>query len=282
MPTDDGRPWWRLPDHLDIEVTRGRVPTNLPGADSPYPWVDLLPGQALMRFGDGLSLHVLNGRSVVVDLGDSDAEADASWVLHGWAVTLVTLQRGGLSLHAGTADIGGLVVAVAGHRGAGKSTTLMALQRAGHSLLVDDVALVGVDDDRAWTAPFRRNVHLLPDAAAAVGLDFDALPRLAGRPDKVAFLPEHPPDARRDLDRVVVLTPDDDVTEAELSEVRGRERIIVLARQASRDGIAPRVLGPARFFSLVADLAARVRVLELRRPREAWTLDTVVSLIESS
>lgn len=56
----------------------------------------------------------------------------------------------------------------------------MALRNLGHQLLIDDVTVLHIRDGSAWTTPYARNVHLLPDAAAALGVDFAALPLLAG------------------------------------------------------------------------------------------------------
>lgn len=82
--------------------------------------------------------------------------------MQGWGVTLANMQRVNLSLHAATVQIGDQTVAIAGRRGAGKSTTSMALRARGHQLLVDDVTLIEFRDGAAWTTPFARNVHLLP------------------------------------------------------------------------------------------------------------------------
>lgn len=280
----DRTDWLHLPESMGIEVQRGEVPEELPDATHPKPWIQVNPTKALVRFAGGAGLLVEDGRRVTVQWQpDPDQpDDDPSWLIQGWAVTLAMLQRGDLSLHAATVEIGGEVVAIAGHRGAGKSTTSMGLRKRGHGLLVDDVTLIHFRAGQAWTTPYPRNVHLLPDAAEAVGLDFDALPMLAGGRTKVAFRAEEPSQEPRRIDRIIVLAPGPAVTEVTLEEARGGQRLAALIGHTRRDGIAPLVLGQARYFDLLAQLANTTPVHVLRRPRADWTLDEVLDLIEGS
>ncbi|MCW2791736.1 MAG: Sulfotransferase [Nocardioides sp.] len=272
--------WWRLPERLGLEVERGTVPEELPGAAKPRPWISVLPDEALLRFQGGAGLWVRGGHHVTVEWEPGPDDGDPSWLVQGWAVTLATLQRGGLSLHAATVRIGDEVVALAGRRGAGKSTTSMALRRAGHELLVDDVTLVDSSgSDGVHVLPYSRNVHLLPDAAASLGLDFDELPLLAGARRKAAFRPEEPAGDPVRLDRIVVLVTDAGVTEAGLVEVRGQARVAALMRHTDRDGVAPIILGRDRYFEQITRLATAVPVSVLRRPRDAASLAEVVRLV---
>lgn len=276
------RRWSDLPDWLGLEVSEGVVADELGGAERPRPWLQATPTAVRVQFARNNALLVEDGRRVTVqwDAAAEDEGADLSWLVQGWAVTLASLQRGNLSLHASTVRIGGEVVALAGHPGAGKSTTSMALRRRGHDLLVDDTTLIAFDEQGAWVTPYPRNVHLLPDAAAAVGVDFDELPPLAGRLGKAGFLPEVPHSEPVRLDRVVVLTRPPDAGAVSLSEVRGADRVTALAAHLSRRGLAPIVLGRSGYFARLARLAGVVRVQVLARPRNAWTLDAVLDAVE--
>ena len=246
------RSWTDPPDHLGLDVRRGVVPDELDGAQRPRPWLQTTSSATRVQFANGNALLVENGRDVTVQWTDEqdeiDADADLSWLVQGWSVTLASLQRGNLSLHASTVQIGDEVVALAGHQGAGKSTTAMGLRARGHRLLVDDTTVVEFRDGGAWTTPYARNVHLLRDTADAVGVDADALPLLAGRFDKFAFRPEEPPTEPHRIDRIVVLTRPPDATDVTLTTVRAGERIPLLRQHVLRRGLAPLILGEQRFF----------------------------------
>lgn len=274
--------WLHLPEHMGITVTQGAVPESLPGAKRPRAWIQVTADQALVRFAGGAGLLVEGGKDVTVQWQPEPGDnSDPSWLIQGWAVTLAMLQRGDLSLHAATLQVGDKVIALAGHRGAGKSTTSMGLRQRGHRLLIDDVTLLEFRGDEAWTTPYSRNVHLLPDAAAAVGLDFEALPLLAGGRTKVAFRAEDPPEEPHKIDHIIVLAPGDAVDSVTVRQSRGASRVTTLTGHARRDGIAPLVLGQDRYFSLLTKLANAAPVWVVRRPAGSWTLDEVLDQIEA-
>lgn len=271
------------PAHLGLEVRLGDVPDDLPGAERPRPWLQTTSRATRVQFAGGNALLVEDGRNVTVQWAHDPGEADAdlSWLVQGWSVTLTSLQRGYLSLHASTVQIGDEVVALAGHQGAGKSTTAMGLRARGHGLLVDDTTVVAFRDGGAWTTPYARNVHLLRDTAEAVGVDADALPLLAGRHGKFAFRAEEPPVEPHRIDRIVVLTRPPDASAVTLSAVRGADRIPLLRQHVSRRGLAPVILGERNFFAQLAKLADATEVQLMRRPPDDWTLDAVLDAIES-
>ncbi|MHB8796767.1 MAG: sulfotransferase domain-containing protein [Candidatus Nanopelagicales bacterium] len=277
LPADDPL---HLPAWLGIRVRSGAVPAELPDSARPRPWIQATPTAALLRFRGGAGLLVEDGTDVTVDAGTGQAD-QVGWMVQGWAVTLAMLQRGLLSLHASTVVVGGQVLAIAGDRGAGKSTTSMALRARGHRLLCDDVTVVEFRDGGAWTTPFWRNVHLLEDSAAALGVDFATLPALGAGRVKSAFRAEDPAGASQRIDRIVVLAPGDDDTAVRIEHPAGAARLATLVAHTSRDGVAPVVLGQERYFAQVTRLADVVPVTVVHRPRPGWTLDAVLDAIES-
>jgi hypothetical protein len=66
-----------------------------------------------------------------------------------------------------------------------------------------------------------------------------------------------------------------------LAEVRGAQRVGVLAEHTDRDGIAPMILGQQKYFEQLARLANSVPVYLVSRPGDGWSLDDVVDEIEA-
>ena len=259
---------------FELNVTFGAVPVGLADGRTSTPFIDVVGGQALVRLFAGARLLVSDGARVVVDVPDTAIwQGETRWLIQGWAIAVAALQRGELSLHAGCVDIAGVVVAVAGDTGAGKSITAMGLRSRGHALLVDDVTLIEFHDGAAHVKPFSRNVHLMPDAAAALGIDFEALPILAGGREKAAFTPEPQPVRPRRIDAVLVLEPTDEARGVTVQALRGTEGVLRLREHTRRHGIAPLIMGEEAYFRALTSLAAstRVYVLSGRRPRGPLT-----------
>ena len=158
----------------------------------------------------------------------------------------------------------------------------MGLRARGHRLLVDDTTVVEFRDDGVWITPYARNVHLLPDAAGAVGVDFDALPLLAGRLRQGRVPGRGTTEEPHRIDRIVVLTQPE-------GRHRGDPRSRCGAPTGSRcfDNTSAAsvshqlILGQPAFFALLARLADAAPVQVLRRPPDDWTLEAVLDAIES-
>ncbi len=197
-------------------------------------------------------------------------------------MTLASLQRGNLSLHASTVQIGDEVVALAGHQGAGKSTTAMGLRARGHRLLVDDTTVVEFRDDGAWTTPYARNVHLLPRRRRRAR----GRRRRAARPRRPARQGRVPGRGTADG------TPSDRPhrgAHPTQGHDRGDPRADCAAPTASgcsgntsaASASHQAILGQPAFFALLAELADAAPVQLLRRPPDDWTLDAVLDAIEA-
>ncbi|MGA0879538.1 MAG: hypothetical protein ACO3SP_10520, partial [Ilumatobacteraceae bacterium] len=264
-------------------VRLGAVAASLENGRRVGPFVIGEDSAVLVRLGPGRRLLVEHGRRITLEWpvrdGD-DPSDDVSWVLQAWGVILAFLQRGEIPLHASAVSIAGRVVAIAGLKGAGKSTTSVGLARRGHELLVDDTSLLHLDGSEVRITPYRRNVHLLPDAASQLGIDFDSLDLLAGARKKAAWRPPEPPVDPFVIDTIVILKRDSSVPEPVMEEVRGGEKISVLREHITRDGLSEALLDPQRYFDLVSGIAASTRVVLLRRPESSWTLERVIDLIE--
>ncbi|MBI1350210.1 MAG: hypothetical protein GC156_03745 [Actinomycetales bacterium] len=267
-----------LPAHLGIAVRRGVVPTSLSGGRRLPGGVTVADGTTLVRFPQG-ALLVEDGTTATVDWpGGSDVP---SWVIESWAVSLAMVQRGNLCLHASVVAVGDRVVAIAGDSGAGKSTTVLALEARGHRLLTDDVAIVDLRPDGPWVLPYQRSVHLLPDAAAALDVDFADLAPLADFPEKSAYHPAAPPTDPLPIHAVVLLVPNEGIEMPRVRELRGVEKVQSTMVHAGRPVTSPAIMGEERYFAALTELAARTPVYLLERPEGAWTLDEVCTAIES-
>jgi hypothetical protein len=149
--------------------------------------------EILLAWPSICEMSVRGGDEIVVR---AVADSDVSHLRHlvsGIGLGLALYQRGLFTLHAGAVVIGGTAVAIAGPKGAGKSTLVSALVARGHLLLSDDVVALDLSDD---APPLVRvgasNVNLWPDSAVATGHDpstfsqiWSQSPKLAGSVPRV-------------------------------------------------------------------------------------------------
>lgn len=273
-----------------IRTRLGPVPHELVGAVQPQPWAWVEPGRVLVRFPGGQRLLVTRGDEALIDPGadeppvDSEVPSDLAWIAQGWAVMLAHLQRGGVSLHAASVEVGTKVVCIAGNRRSGKSTAAMGAHTRGHRILVDDVSPLDLGYEGAGgpvlVLPFPRQVHLTSESAQELGIDFDALVPLGGGRLKAGFRPADPGPVARPVDVIAVLAADPDVDDVTVRPLEGADRVAALRPHTVHRGLSPAILGPDRYFRLLTDLANRVRVVEVQRPAGRWSTGHVIDAVE--
>ena len=233
---------------------------------------------------DFLTIAIHGSSKVEVDVVPGTHPDVVEAMLYGYVMRMLFLQSGVFNLHASLLrlDQGDFsrTVAIAGHSGAGKSTTVTALSnRPSVQLLVDDVLPMTVTNGVVIGHPFRRPVHLLPEAARRLRLDA----QIVGDGTVIDGLGELVCDLASDsgavtIDRVVILErglPDASEVVA-VREVRGAERLRLLVRHSNATGVAS--FGPRSdaYLDWVTSVASLLPMMMITRPPDIDTLDEVV------
>ncbi len=170
---------------VDARISLTSEVLALPDGRRLTEWLTATPDEALIE-QSGIHIMVRGTDEVVVHLDDG-ADLDLlAPLLYGVTVRTLLLHADTFCLHASVVRHDGTVFAVAGHSGAGKSTTATALARFhGAALLVDDVVPARVVDGRPQVQVFDRPVHLTLEAAERLGVSLDDAtvgdPRTAGQ-----------------------------------------------------------------------------------------------------
>jgi hypothetical protein len=128
---------------------------------------------------------IREGRQILIDPAPGASERNLRLFLLGSAIGALLHQRGLLPLHANAIDIGGRAVAFSGHSGAGKSTIAAWFHDRGHTILADDVCVIGFDEaGRALAYPGIPRLRLWREALEASGRDADSYSRSFDDTDK--------------------------------------------------------------------------------------------------
>jgi hypothetical protein len=278
---------------VDAEVRLASLPPALAGGRPLTDWLSATTDEVLVEQA-GIRVLVRGTAEVLVELGDDADPALLAPLLYGFVTRALLLHAGTFTLHASVVRHGATVVALAGHSGAGKSTTATALCRLhGAELLVDDVVPARVADGTAQARRFDRPVHLTADAVERFGVDVSTSDVVTPGPrGKFALTaaalgggisgdgPEW-----IDLDRLVVLSLAGDepglpsgphITEHPLV---GAERLRWIVRLSNVTGLATLGDRAARYFAWATGLADALPMVQLVRPDEGDTLGEVCTAV---
>jgi hypothetical protein len=163
----------------DVEIAFGPVPA---GDHVGYRATEEGTLLAVAKVGRYL---IRDGRQILIEPAPGASERNLRLFLLGSAIGALLHQRGLLPLHANAIDVGGRAVAFSGHSGAGKSTIAAWFHDRGHTILADDVCVIGFDESgRALAYPGIPRLRLWREALEASGRDADSYPRSFDDTDK--------------------------------------------------------------------------------------------------
>lgn len=240
----------------------------------------------IVVFSNDLLTIAIHGTSKVeVDVVPGTHPDVVDAMLYGYVMRMLFLHSGVFNLHASLVRLDqgdhSRTIAIAGHSGAGKSTTVTAVaELPGAQLLVDDVLPMTVNNGVVTGHPFRRPVHLLPEAAERLRLDA----QIVGDGTVVDGLGKLVCDLASDsgavtIDRVVILergSPDASEVVA-VREVRGAERLRLLVRHSNATGVASFGSRADAYLDWATRVASNLSMTVITRRPDIDTLDEVVS-----
>jgi len=149
--------------------------------NSPCVRIEYFPSARFYRFlySDGIMFDISSdGENVQGSWPSKMSLEDALTYLLGPVFGFILRLRGFTALHASAAVINGHAVAFVGGGGAGKSTIVAALARAGHRILSDDIAVLEEASGTFRIKPSYPHIRLWPDSVSVLFGTEDALPRL--------------------------------------------------------------------------------------------------------
>lgn len=265
----------------DAEVTVGPVELEvqrpeLDGRFGDAGWIRADRTAAVVRLTGVATFGIEQGRRVVVEPEEgAPREVVRAW-FDGLVAVFVLAQRGSFALHANLVEIGGIAVAIAGGRAAGKTTTSLLLASRGARLLGDDVVALTSTNGSVVQSTTGRDLRIDRETATAVGLEVADAERRAPS-GKVTLV--QPPSEPGPLDAVVVLA-EAPVNSIESRRLSGADAVQAIHANAHRLPLLRR-LWAAEVFEWASAVATRVPVHAVRRPGGRWSGDAVAAAVEA-
>lgn len=253
----------------DVVVRRTKVAEN--GIENPR------LTRALMQAGDGsvwfdvpgiARFQIDDGREVRVEAYPEADERSIVLFLLGSALGAVLHQRGFLVLHANAVLVDGGAVLLAGHSGAGKSTTAAALLERGYEVLADDVT--ALDEAGGFAAGVPR-LKLWKDALGKLDMTLEGLEQLRPQIDKYQLpLPSRkaPKKGSLPVKAIYILSSANELEpeKFELKRIEGTTKFVALQNQTYRPHFMTGLGLKPRHLKLCAALAARTPIARITRP----------------
>ena len=281
------------PEMAPVDELSGwvRVPQRVEHANGPHVWRRDSEGGMELRLrlshpatGGMLEFQVDARTDHVQALWDRPvAPADLWPIWTAMVLPYLLRRRGLLCLHAAVVALGAGVVAIAGVKGAGKSTTTLALLQRGGRLFADDMAALsaGPSGLEAWPGPGR--LHLRPDVAATLVGVPETLPLAVSVFDKRLAPVEAPGDAAAPLRGVFLLEERAPERQAPaLERVPPAEALALLASHRSAPHFPMSREDAVREFVHLGKLVSTTPVWRLQRSDRLEQLPQICALIESA
>ena len=265
----------------DLSIRIGPVPVDgLAGGQQlgPFMWAD--PANIWLHVPGVARFLATGGHTITVDPdpapGAPGADPDSIRVfLLGSGLGAALCQRGLLVLHGNAVQVGEACMCAVGHSGTGKSTLAAGFWRRGHAILADDVVAV---DSNCCALPGFPRIKLWQDSADKLSVDTSALRRV--RPSTNKFnLPVAPARTGALPLRWVYILDVHNGPDLRLEPITGLARFTPLHNNTYRvrflDGMAMK----GEHLKLCGQLAGRIRLVKVSRPREGFTLDALIDAL---
>jgi hypothetical protein len=263
----------------DVIIREGEVPQMLDGSAGParYLMADA-EGNVLLHLRGRFRFLIRGGSHVTVEFLTPGAREVWRTFLWGSVLSILCHQRGAYPLHAAGLIIQGRAVAIAGHRGNGKSTLALALMQRGHRLISDDLTVIRSDADAVEVIPAFPRLKLWRASIEAAGLQAEGLPPVRDGVDKYDLQPGGDFDlAPVPLHAILLL---DEGEGPELLRQPPVAAIAAMQERIARVHVA-RIMGKAQdLLDRTARIVAKVPVYRLRRPKRFDALDATAELVE--
>lgn len=225
------------------------------------------------------TVSIRNGSEIVIAPAPHADEQELRFCLLGPAMALALHQRGRLVLHASACWVNGQAIAFLGAAGSGKSTMAAAMVARGHPVITDDLVVVSFEDrTKVVVYPGFPVLKLWPEAAAILGGDHAALPRVSPKIEKrVRHIDSHFAGTASALGRIYVLAEGD---RTEIESLTPSQSFIELVRHSFLANILEATEARTTHFRQCTRLAALVPHRVLKREHALSQLPALAELIE--
>lgn len=271
--------------HCDVTIRLGKVPQTLSGNDIVTKGrLSMSPTEYLLHLPI-CSYYVKDGETITIELqGDADDKSVRLFLLTN-AMAALLHQRNKVALHAGAVVTQDGLIIICGDSGAGKSTTISALQQKGYKVFADDVVVLEEDaNGKVIAFASYPTIKLWEDALEKLGvgeLTEEAKLREHVAKYKLHFHEEFTT-APLPVARVFVLKKNEARTEPSIHPLTGLKAFTELYSNLYRTSLMNSLEKRNLLFNSISGLAGKIPVQQIERPTEGNSIEKVLTLIQNA
>lgn len=272
-------------ESIDVRIQLGPVPATLEGEEIiTKTCLSLSPSEYLLHLPI-CSYYVKDGQQITIELKpDADDKSVRLFLLTN-AMAAILQQRNKVALHAGAVVTDKGLIIICGDSGAGKSTSISALQQKGYKVFADDVVVLEEDTNGEVIAyASYPTIKLWEDSLEKLGV---------GELSEEAKLREHVAKYRvhfheqfirepLPVTRVFVLKKNETLSVPSIKPLTGVQCFVDLYAQLYRTSQINSEEKRNLLFNSISALAQKIPVHLIERPMEGNSIEEVLALIQNA
>ena len=270
---------------VDVNIRLGKVPQTLSGDDVVTKGrLSMSPTEYLLHLPI-CSYYVKEGKEITIELQDDADDKSVRLFLLTNAMAALLHQRNKVALHAGAVVTNDGLIIICGDSGAGKSTTISALQQKGYKVFADDVVVLE-EDAQGKVIAFASypTIKLWEDSLEKLGvgeLSEEAKLREHVAKYKLHFHEEFTTEPLP-VARVFVLKKNEALTAPTLQPLTGVQAFTELYSNLYRTSLMNSLEKRNLLFNSISGLAGKIPVQQIERPIEGNSIEKVLALIQNA
>lgn len=214
---------------------------------------------------------------------EADPHKIKSFLL-GSAFGMLLILRKSIAIHGGSITIGEKGIILTGGSGAGKSTLTAAFREKGYDFLADDVSVLGEDKNHNIVVmPGYPQQKLCRDAVEKFKYsNLKNIRKINEDRDKYALALENQFRKNSAALKAIYELSVGNVDKVKAEKITGREKLNVILKNIYRVELANYIGIDPVYFKKCLQLAKNIQVYRIVRPKEGYTIDQQVEIIEAS
>ncbi len=264
----------------DVLIQFGNVPSVLSEPEFKGVRFETNENEFLLKIDDVADYYVTKNTITIQQKDHSDLDSVRVF-LYGSAFAALLIQNGLLPLHANTLEKDGKAFLIAGDSGAGKSTLSTVLYKKGYNILSDDVSVLQIKDGTLKALPGIIYPKLWEKTLDQLGEEKADLKKIRPELNKYRFSKvENRFNEAHEIQKIFIINQGNN-NEVKAEEVDAHQKLMVLLNHTFRKKIVQGKHTKSKQFMLFTQIAGKVDIWRIVRPKEYNTIDEIIELIES-